>query len=120
MRGWIEQLVRLALSLPSPPAMLFLSYSRGIAAEQTQRELHGEIVARYFYEAQLQVLEPVAAVYGLVLVSYRDAIWPSFERPPNASSHLFDTFRVHANHPRSHTHQLMADCLAFAWEALAW
>ena len=97
-----EQLLRKLLALPSRPAVLMMMMPRSLdPADPSAHDL------------QEVVHKPLAAHYGLPLVSYVDAIWPVAELPPHKDSHLFDCFTP--VHPMSYVIQLVADTMAYAW-----
>ncbi len=97
-----EQLLRKLLALPSRPAVLMVMMPRSLdPADPSPHDL------------QEVVHKPLAAHYGLPLVSYVDAIWPFAELPPHKDSHLFDCFIP--VHPTSYVIQLVADAMAYAW-----
>ena len=107
LRISFERLARLLLQMPTRPAVLFLMLMRNLDEPST-------------YWVQAEAVEPIAKLYGLVLVSYRDAVWPAVDRPPSNLSHLYDTHKREGfpYHPTSWTHQLIADCLCYAWAAI--
>ena len=112
-RSVLEQLVRSLLSLPSQPAVMLLSLLR-----------RGFDDHEGGWPFQDEALRPVAVLYGLPIVSYRDAVWPErAERKQGAEAELYyNTSRGrHANanvHPLWQAHQLIADVLAYAWAAV--
>ena len=63
LRISFERLARLLLQMPTRPAVLFLMLMRNLDEPST-------------YWVQAEAVEPIAKLYGLVLVSYRDAVWP--------------------------------------------
>jgi len=73
---------------------------------------------------QDEALYPVAALYGLPIVSYRDAVWPerAGSKQGAEAERYYNTSRgKHANanvHPVWQTHQLIADVMAYAWAAV--
>ena len=103
LRATFESLVRSILSLPFGPALLVLV-------------LPPLSTSRASFDAALALQErsylPVASAYGLTVVSYMSAIWPAGGEPAAR-----DPF-WHGNHPDSSRHQLLADCLAYAWAAV--
>ena len=99
LRATVERLARALLLLPSRPAVLFLSLPRGCGAD------NDDINSR---DMQSLVYEPVSRLYGLVLVSYLDAMAAS-----DTKGHLYDTF--YKCHPIWYSSQLIADCMSYAW-----
>ena len=107
LRSTTEGVARGVLGLPSGPALMQLSLFRGV-------EDGGASAATEAF-----ALEPVARLYNYTLVSYREAVWPDPQRPPDVGSGLFDMVAVgtapSAVHPKSYIHQIIADLFAFAW-----
>lgn len=102
MRAVVEKIVRRITLLKSQPAVMVLSLLRSIDATSAAT-----------FTFQRQVYEPVARAYGATLVSYRDAVWPDFER--GILSHaLYETNK--GSHPWWYVHQLIADTMAYACE----
>ena len=96
LRAVTERLVRSLLLLRSEPAIMFLSLPRGCSKHMDLQEV---------------AFEPASRRYGLVLVSYLDAIKASPGVP-----HLFD--QVFSCHPLWFSTQMIADCMAFAWSRI--
>eukprot|EP00966_Prymnesium_polylepis_P251550 5815870-Prymnesium_polylepis.2 len=67
-RSRIEKLVRMCLQLPKHPPIMFLSLARNM--QQSQQ----------VWELQDRALEPVVRYYGQSLVSYRDAMLPTYSK----------------------------------------
>lgn len=68
---------------------------------------------------QANIVQPLVDRYGLVHVSYKDAVWPSVDHRPPDELHLYDTYPpFFPFHPRWYNHQLIADCLCYAWAAV--
>ena len=94
-RAVAADLARALLSIPSRPAVIFLMLLRHFSGPDSH------------YDSQATDFEPVARAFGLTLVSYRDAIWPTERSPPDKSRHLFDCGIT--IHPVKHVLQLIAD-----------
>ena len=126
-RAVLERLARDVLGLPSQPAFLLLNLPC-LGADQCGAKGGKD---RSAWELQDLAMRPVAERYGLPMVSYRDAIWPTFADGPipqamRLHGHACASMRLHtcsaymvASDNRLHlqqsTHQLVADTLAHAW-----
>ena len=89
-----ESLVRKALSLPKPPAvvLLFSVFSNDWNLQER--------------------LEPIGAYYGLPMVSVRDAVCPQFGKTRQDGGMISKRqFFYDAFHPSNEGHRVMADCL---------
>lgn len=102
MRAVVEKIVRRITLLKSQPSVVVLSLLRSIDATSSAT-----------FTFQRQVYEPIARAYGATLVSYRDAVWPDFERGI-LSQALYETNK--GSHPWWYVHQLIADTMAYACE----
>ena len=118
MRAVTEKIMRAALALPRRPAVVLVALLRTIALTNRQHFAFQDTVrpvartcAPHRQKTRFpQVYAPLAAAYNVTLVSFKDAIWPDFEQPPQIA--LYET--VKGSHPRWTVHQLIADTLAYA------
>jgi hypothetical protein len=106
LRSSIEKLTRLCLQLPSHPEMLFLGLARSLLQDRT------------VWALQAHALEPVVRHYHQTLVSYSDAVVPEYStqaiKAAEAARLLAPNPR-HAVHLLWWVHQLIADCMSYAW-----
>ena len=107
LRSLFERVARGLLTLPSRPAVLYLSLSRGFQYKDEAS-----------YAQQAEIALPVARAYGLPMVSYRDAVWPVVNDTSAESRHVYDSARDQKNHLMWYVHQLIADCMAYSWAAI--
>lgn len=112
LRVVLERLARQLLSLPSKPAVIYLGGLRNVSKSEAAT-----------YHLQAEAAEPVVRRYGLGMVSYRDAFWPSVD--DFSHSTLYKTFPNSGApyHPAPDVHRLIADCLSYFWctiEELVW
>ena len=96
-RSVTELLLRSMLRLSSLPAIMLLSLPRN-GGQNLSVALGMQDVAYV----------PTSRQYGVVMVSYVNAIQSSPDVP-----HLFD--EAFTSHPLWHSTQMIADCMAFAW-----
>lgn len=107
LRALYERVTRGLLMLPSRPAVLYLSMSRGFQYKDEAS-----------YAQQNEIALPVARAYGLPMVSYRDAVWPVVSDTSAETRHVYDSARDQKNHVMWYVHQLIADCMAYSWAAI--
>ena len=106
LRAHLEHLARAVLRLPSKPAFLILSLLRT-----------GRNDDEGGWSFQDLAVRPVAELYGLPMVSYRDAVWPVHDQPQRPRF-AYDNAHDNQVHIMWYTHILISDVLAFAWVAL--
>ena len=104
LRAGLERLARALLQLPSKPAVIYMASMRNVSAAESKT-----------YHMQTDAAEPVVRRYGLGMVSFRDAIWPSID--DTSRSHLFEVI-PHSVHVSPWTHQLITDCLCYFWSTI--
>lgn len=126
-RAVLEQLVRRSLSFPSQPAFLFISHHRPEPCHIDHGFNMTGCNATATLELQSGALEPIARHYGSAVVSYREVISPGdqdelsrFEDEvarlgvERAIAHMY-TLNHHPAHVWWYVHQLIADCVAYAY-----